>query len=184
MGKQGTVERRRSGQGWLSTLVGIVVLVAGGFLIGLVVGVVSEEPELVAGHVAGRSTEIDWTAPRPEGELGAQARSWLGGDDRESGRPVSAVPPVAAGPPPHSSGAGGPEFFVQVGAFSDRVTARALAKRLSEGGYPVLVMEPVKDDRWRVRVGPIAARVEADQVELRLKSEERVNTWVVRRTDS
>ena len=56
--------KRQAGQGWLSTLVGVLVLVAGGFVIGLIVGVVSEEPELVAGHVAGRSTEIDWTASK------------------------------------------------------------------------------------------------------------------------
>ena len=48
MGRQKNGDRRRSGQGWLSTLVGILVLTAGGFLIGLVVGVISEEPELVA----------------------------------------------------------------------------------------------------------------------------------------
>ncbi len=54
--------RRAGGQAWLATVLGIVVLVAGGFVLGLVVGVVSEEPELVVGHVAGRSTEIAWSA--------------------------------------------------------------------------------------------------------------------------
>ena len=185
MGRQGAVDRRRAGQGWLSTLVGIVVLVVGGFLIGLVVGVVSEEPELVAGHVAGRSTEIDWTAPRPAGELGPQARSWLGEDaDDEAARPNRVMPAVAAAPPSRSSGAGRPKFFIQVGAFADGVTARALAKRLGDGGYPVLVVEPDDINRWRVRVGPIPARVEADQVALRLKSEESLPIWILRHTGS
>jgi cell division septation protein DedD len=181
MGKQAKVDRRSSGQAWLSTLVGILVLVVGGFLIGLVVGVVSEEPELVAGHVAGRSTEIDWTAPSPDGELGPQAGTWLGDDDLGAG---GAVPAVASAPPPRPEAAGGAEFLVQVGAFADGVTARALAQRLSQGGYPVLVMEPTNDDRWRVRVGPLPARVEADQVALRLKSEEKLSTWVIRHTGS
>jgi len=184
MGKQGTADRRRSGQGWLSTLVGIVVLVVGGFLIGLVVGVISEEPELVAGHVAGRSTEIDWTSPRPDGELGQQARVWLGNEAVQAGGRERAMPAVAAAPPPRSDAGRGPDFVIQVGAFADGVTARALAQRLREGGYPVLVMEPASDDRWRVRVGPLPARVEADQVALRLKSEERLPTWVLRHTGS
>ncbi|MAI26603.1 MAG: hypothetical protein CMN75_11260 [Spirochaeta sp.] len=48
----------------------------------------------------------------------------------------------------------------------------------------VQVMEPTNDDRWRVRVGPLPARVEADQVALRLKSEEKLSTWVIRHTGS
>ena len=57
---------RDAGQGILITLVGILLLVTVGFVIGLVVGVVSEEPELVVGHVAGRSTEVDWSLPVEE----------------------------------------------------------------------------------------------------------------------
>jgi len=182
MGKHSKVDRRYSGQAWLSTLVGILVLVVGGFLIGLVVGVVSEEPQLVAGHVAGRSTEIDWTAPSPDGELGQQASVWLG--DEGAGQRASAMPAVAAAPPPRAESAGGTEFLVQVGALADGVSARALAQRLRQVGYPVLIMEPTKDDRWRVRVGPLPARVEADRVALRLQSEEKLSTWVVRHTGS
>ena len=40
-------QAREAGQGILITLVGILLLVTVGFVIGLVVGVVSEEPELV-----------------------------------------------------------------------------------------------------------------------------------------
>ena len=184
MGKQAKLDRRYSGQAWLSTLVGILVLVVGGFLIGLVVGVVSEEPELVAGHVAGRSTEIDWTAPSPDGELGPQAGAWLGDEDAGAGQGEWAMPAVASAPPPMSEKAGGQDFVIQVGAFADGVTARALAQRLRQGGYPVLIMEPANDDRWRVRVGPLPARGEADQVAVRLKSEEQLPTWVLRHTGS
>lgn len=183
MGRQKDGDRRRSGQGWLSTLVGVLVLMAGGFLIGLVVGVVSEEPELVAGHVAGRSTEIDWTAPGNRDEGSPSAQSWPDEDVQPAGELESPMPPVAAAPP-RSSGSAGQDFVVQVGAFADGVTARALAQRLKQSGYPVLVMEPASDDRWRVRVGPLPARVEADQVALRLKSEERLPTWVLRHSGS
>lgn len=184
MGKKAKADRRDSGQAWLSTLVGICVLVVGGFLIGLVVGVVSEEPELVAGHVAGRSTEIDWTAPSPDGELGQQASVWLGEEESDMRQPERVLPAVAAAPPARSEGVAGQDFVIQVGAFADGVTARALAQRLRLGGYPVLIMEPSNDDRWRVRVGPLPARVEADQIALRLKSEEQLPTWVIRYTGS
>ena len=183
MGSQKNGDRRRSGQGWLSTLVGVLVLTVGGFLIGLVVGVVSEEPELVAGHVAGRSTEIDWTAPGNRGDGSSRAGSWPDEDVQPVDGQESLMPPVAAAPR-QLSGSPGQDFVIQVGAFADGVTARALALRLEQSGYPVLVMEPASDDRWRVRVGPLPARVEADQVALRLKSEERLPTWVLRHSGS
>jgi len=43
--------------GWFASLLGAGVLIAGGFALGLVAGVVSEEPELVVGHLVGRSEE-------------------------------------------------------------------------------------------------------------------------------
>jgi len=33
--------------------------------------------------------------------------------------------------------------------------------------------------RWRVRVGPMTARDEADRTAARLKTEERLPTWVI-----
>ncbi len=44
--------------GWIASLLGAAVLIAGGFGLGLVAGVVSEEPELVVGHLVGRSEEV------------------------------------------------------------------------------------------------------------------------------
>ncbi|MAI79376.1 MAG: hypothetical protein CL917_10580 [Deltaproteobacteria bacterium] len=175
--------KRQAGQGWLSTLVGVLVLVAGGFVIGLIVGVVSEEPELVAGHVAGRSTEIDWTASK-SAPLGVQedeeAPAWFATGPATEPELNRAVPVVAAPPPAirkvvHSE----PIYLIQVGAFADGVTARGLADRLKMGGYPVLVAEPDRDDRWRVRVGPVA-RAEADELAAQLKTEERLPTWILR----
>lgn len=57
-----TEERRRPqasrGSAWLATFVGALLLVAAGFGIGLVAGTAYEEPELVAEHLAGRTTEV------------------------------------------------------------------------------------------------------------------------------
>ena len=69
MGADAVKRRHGTSQGWIVTLLGILVLVTGGFVLGLIVGIVSEEPELVVGHVAGRSTEIDWSVAEIEPDL-------------------------------------------------------------------------------------------------------------------
>jgi hypothetical protein len=189
--------RRKKGRGpgWVATLLGLVVLVAGGFVLGLVVGVVSEEPELVVGHLTGRSTEIEWS-----GDLGPQAP-----DDSEDpgiphvaapgpsfGRPVAESVPESSPAPSHSArpaatrSMSGPEpfFAIQVGAFGDSEAAQDVASHLRESGYPVRVLEPASDDRWRVRVGPVEGRDQADQLAARLKSEEQLPTWVLREQGS
>jgi cell division septation protein DedD len=242
--------KRSAGQGWLSTMLGILVLVAAGFGLGLVVGVVSEEPELVVGHMAGRSDEIDWTddngtsppvfaAVHPTDPSGASREAGSARNDGVAGRPasgpqlgelaprVSAPPPVLGehsdgpdvpegwipttesapdGPSARAAGASSghgeadthrgepsrsetaavalPNFEIQVGAFGTGESAEQVANELRRKGYPVRVLRPELDDRWRVRVGPIVGRVEADRIAERLKVEEQLPTWVLRERGS
>ncbi len=160
------------GVGWLVTGLGFLLLLFGGFSIGLVVGFVLEEPTLVVGHIAGRTAVIDW-GPERAGEL-AIRRVGLG---TESG----SLAPVGAGPPMASRRASSePAFFsIQVGAFGDAKLATSLAERLRSTGYPVEVIEPRVDDRWRVRVGPVAERDAAEEMARRLKLENRLPTWIL-----
>ena len=177
--------RRRAGQqSWLSALLGVALLVSGGFLLGLIVGVVSEEPELVVGHLAGRSSEIAWAseAARESGPGGGRAVAVSGGGVPGRSRPdgaaasgEGALPSVAAPPP----SAAGPAYAIQVGAFGESGAAGLVATRLREKGYRVHVVSPRGDDRWRVRVGPVAGRGEAERMARRLKIEERLPTWVL-----
>lgn len=187
--------RRRPRQSWGKALFGIVVLIVGGFLLGLIVGVVSEEPELVVGHVAGRSTEIAWgsadtPAPREAApKTSAPAPQAVAAASRE---PEPKLPSVSAQPPqplpprptpaPVAEPAGVYEeaFLIQVGAFADGASAEKVASTLRQKGYAVLVVSPSTDSRWRVRVGPVVSRPEAEQLAGRLKSEERLPTWVLR----
>jgi DedD protein len=207
--------RRSAGQGWIATLVGVLVLVTGGFVLGLIVGVVSEEPDLVVGHVAGHSEEVEWagepqlektppvgagpsygrlTGPDPSVPLAETAPPSIV-PDRIGPPAVSAPPPTverAAAPAPTPSAnpavatrkaaaAGGESqrFAIQVGAFGDAASARSLAGRLDTKGYPTLLVEPTTDDRWRVRVGPIEGRAEADRTARKLKVQEQLPTWVL-----
>lgn len=239
----------RNGEpGWFASLLGAAVLIAGGFALGLVAGVVSEEPELVVGHLAGRSEEVAWL-PEGEGEftpaegearaVAPEERAY-GIDEvtpleevlaQEGRRPVeraavegeaqdwtddapveeTELPAVAAAPPRQASpfrdigslpetGRSAPPpaapapsvrsraeevplsgFAVQVGAFSDALAAAEVREKLLGHGFDSYVIPASRagDGKWRVRVGPVPTREAADSLAGRLKSEERLPTWVL-----
>jgi DedD protein len=100
--------------------------------------------------------------------------------------PAPAAPAPAPAPAKKStpqrvaSVASGSGFSVQVGAFQDRPPAAALSDRLERGGFPAYVSSAQSGgQRWRVRVGPVGSRGEADALAKRLKREEGLPTWVV-----
>ncbi len=53
-------------------------------------------------------------------------------------------------------------------------------------GFPAFVTAAPRsgDERWRVRVGPMGSKGEADRIARRLKVEERLPTWVLNRGGS
>ena len=75
----------------------------------------------------------------------------------------------------------GPGFAVQVGAFGDESAARRFEGRLRALGLEAYVSEG--DDsataRYRVRVGPVASREEADQLAVRIHQEHQLPTWIL-----
>lgn len=91
---------------WVVSLIGALFLSGGGFMLGLLLGVVSEEPDLVVRHLAGSGEQVPWT-PDAEPGLSEPARR---ADPEASGtvvpepaEPLGArtrnVPIVAAAPP-------------------------------------------------------------------------------------
>lgn len=198
--------------GWIASLLGGVVLIAAGFLVGLIVGVISEEPDLVVDHLAGRSEEVAWNTQVGSGPDGAPAApapetgSPLG-DGAEAPAPASvsaappagppaapaapAAPPAAratpaptarpSDPPPSRAPAADPRsgFAVQVGAFSESEGATRLAEELRVAGFASYVSAGAGDGRWRVRVGPVPGRAEAESLAGRLKAERGLPTWVL-----
>jgi len=70
---------------------------------------------------------------------------------------------------------------VQVGAFTESAPAEKLADRLRARGYPTYVRSSEDDgeSRWRVRVGPVAARPEAEALAEKLQRAEKLPTWVL-----
>ena len=61
MAGQSRSQKRESTPGWLASLVGAIFLVSAGFMLGLVVGIVKDEPELVMNHMAGNGEEVAWS---------------------------------------------------------------------------------------------------------------------------
>ena len=87
--------------GWFATLIGGAVLIVGGFSLGLVVGVVSEEPELVVGHLVGRSEQVVWSGgvqdsalalePIPAGGTGSETGA-TGSEAEVAGTTTGSLP--------------------------------------------------------------------------------------------
>ncbi len=73
--------------GVVRALIRLFVLVVFGFGAGLLFGVVSEEPELLAGHLRGESESVDWTAndsSEVRAEIAAVAHVEVGGAASEA----------------------------------------------------------------------------------------------------
>lgn len=171
----------------------LLAFIAAGFAIGLLIGVVTEEPELLAGHLRGDTETIELDAAlaaRSDEEVRAAAAALTESGEAEPSDAEIAVPfedestgglpDVAAGPFAAASAQSG-DWAIQVGAFGDEPSAAQLADRLETKGYPVEVLPAGADsNRWRVRVQPIEGETAARATAERVEREERLPTWVIR----
>jgi DedD protein len=189
-------QKQKEGSRWrlVFGLLGLLLLAVPGFALGLFAGVVWREPGLVATHLAGGTRELAWESPPGDGSADAVAPAETG--DVAAAPPAqqpegvrSAVsrrdPPVAATREPAPIAAIVEEatarLAVQVGAFGDAASAEKLAGTLRRKGFPAFVSPSTgaSGARWRVRVGPMTSRDDADRTAARLKTEERLPTWVI-----
>jgi len=187
-----TGRRARRGRSWLFSLLGLALVAIPGFALGLFAGVLWEDPGLILGDLAGNTDEVAW-GPQPAPAEGADApvESARSGDPAasDSAPPdVAAAPPAAPPPLPTADRAAVPaaraggKLSVQVGAFGESRAAEQLAASLRGSGLPVYVSPSAAaagEQRWRVRVGPIATREEAERIASRLKTKEKLPTWVL-----
>jgi DedD protein len=157
-------------------------------------GVLWEDPGLILGDLAGDSDEVAW-GPQAEADAAAAAGAAPAeGAEPDAGEAVGAPADVAAAPPPapaplpSADRAAAPgaraagKLAVQVGAFAESRAAEQLAESLRGAGLPVYVSPSAAAEgqqRWRVRVGPVATREEADRIASRLKTKEKLPTWVL-----
>lgn len=73
-------------------------------------------------------------------------------------------------------------YVIQVFSSPDGAQARKLLDRLVEGGYEAFLSPVVVDGRtmYRVRIGPLATRREADSMAAEVGKAYQVDTWVTR----
>jgi cell division septation protein DedD len=195
-----TGRRLRPG-GVVRAFIRLLVLVILGFGAGLLIGIVTEEPELLAGHLRGESESIDLatgdSAPADAATPGgfeeaekARERPSVAASASIASRANNATDAPKAGHLRRSSGSpsgddGAPVksagvWTIQVGAFSDEGAASRLAKSLRAKGYPTKLLSVQGDaGRWRVRVQPMSGENAARETAARLKQVERLPTWIL-----
>lgn len=190
----------------------LLAFVVVGFTVGLVIGIASEEPELLAGHARGdtETVELDAAlAARPDPDEAAALAAAASDAAADAARielleiaqdddPLVELPDVGAGPADEASSgrtggsralvagtAGAERWAIQVGAFADQPSAEQLARRLEGKGYPIEVLPAgAASSRWRVRVQPIDGESTARSMAERVEREERLPIWVIRLEES
>jgi DedD protein len=117
----------------------------------------------VAAPVAEPATPVETTPPPAEVAVAPV--------EREPASPPAAVPAVAKPTPPPASAPSRGGWAVQVGAFGSADTAAKLVRDLSGAGYRAFVSPVARGGKTlhRVRVGPEAEKVDAEQLAGRLK---------------
>jgi len=179
-------------RGWLITALGLFVLIVAGFSVGMLAGIVWEEPELVLAYFSGDTEQVEWKAgaETPAGADVAAAAAEEPADpqvrreherSRAPSEPIAASAPSAPVEPPPVAAPPAGHLAVQVGAFATSEKAEALATSLRDKGFPVYVSPGTRagESRWRVRVGPLATRDAAEHAADRLKREEKLPTWIL-----
>jgi cell division septation protein DedD len=102
-------------------------------------------------------------------------------DDKAAAPATKAAEPE---PAPEKTPAKAPaagNVMLQVGAFGDKSTAQNLATKLKAKGYAAFVFTaPTGPLQFKVRVGPMADRAEADKIAARLRKEEGFQPFITR----
>ncbi len=109
-------------------------------------------------------------SPQPAPVPAARVASAPATSPSTASAPVREVTPAPAASRPAPAAKGG--WAVQVGAFGSVDTARKLVADLSQDGLPAYVAPLQRGGKnlYRVRVGPVASRAEAQQLARRLES--------------
>ena len=110
------------------------------------------------------------TTPKPEATAAPPLRV-------ASNLPAPA-PAAPAAAPPAAAPAGG--FTIQVGVFKEKARAEALAAQLKGKGFAPTVSGGAEGP-FNVRVGSYADRADAEKTQVRLRDEEKLHPFIVKR---
>lgn len=170
----------------------LFLLIGFGFAAGLLMGVLLEEPELLAGHLRGEGESVVLVSASVEntptermnsepvvGHADLVRKTVM--KDRPEEISDASLPDVAARSGKRSTDPKSDNpWAIQVGAFADEASAARLADALGAKGYPAVLLAAGGDSpRWRVRVQPLSGEAKAKEVAIRLKRVEQLPTWVL-----
>lgn len=141
----------------------------------------AENPPPVNAAITDTDAGVKMSSPMPAGKSSSPAtvsKSAVSADSAgEGGRTAAAHGGNAADATPSAA------WAVQVGSFQDRDNARALRQELQKSGFSTYV-EQTRYERkplFRVRVGPVAGRGEAEQLAARVHEVRGVEAMVVKK---
>jgi DedD protein len=164
-------------------MVSLGALIMIGFSVGIVAGILWEEPQLVFAHLTGETAEIAWAETPEVADTPVVAKNEPARTPSTSESVKAIAKPAAARPPEPPPVAAAPpgRVAIQVGAFADNKAAEQLASSLRGRGYSAYVTPGARSakSRWRVRVGPFADREAAEKMAAKLKLDEKLPTWVL-----
>jgi DedD protein len=140
----------------------------------------SKIPPKTATPAPAPAAQAPKTTPKPDPTVVVKRGPGGPVDAAPSPRVAANLPATAApaAPPPAAAPTGG--FTIQVGVFSEKARADALAAQLKGKGFAAIVSGPA-DGRFNVRVGSYADRAEAEKAQARLRDEEKLQPFIVKR---
>jgi cell division septation protein DedD len=120
-------------------------------------------------------------------DLSKRADALPDGDKRAATKPTkSSIGHGAQGQPAGTKAVGqttGDSWFVQVGSYPEQKTAERIAKKLSDKGYDTIVVAADIQGKkhYRVRVGRLASRADAEKLQRVLRDRENLPRTIVAR---
>jgi DedD protein len=119
------------------------------------------------------------TQPPPPVDAGTPAAIQPSSGTEPAATAPAPAQPVRESPPPAPAASG--DWAIQVGRFSQRLNAQGLRDRLKKAGYAAFLREDKTDSgqSWRVLVGPLKTRGDAEKIRDELASKRQLKGFVI-----
>jgi DedD protein len=137
---------------------------------------VEEPPQVVSPVPAGLTAE---PPPQAGAEIPATTPSPPPAAGPAAAAPEPAPVPASKSPPPAPVATG--DWAIQIGRFNQRLNAQGLRDRLKKAGYAAFLQEDRTDSgkSWRVLVGPLKTRGDAEKIRDELASKRQLKGFVI-----
>ena len=135
-----------------------------------------EPPEDMAPEPVSATAE---SQPPPPVDAGTPAAIQPSSGAEPAATAPAPAQPVRESPPPAPAASG--DWAIQVGRFSQRLNAQGLRDRLKKAGYAAFLREDKTDSgqSWRVLVGPLKTRGDAEKIRDELASKRQLKGFVI-----